>query len=341
MSERPLPDGSPRWVADPGIPWRILLTATVPALAPDGALDASLEALARDQGWVTPPPLVVAGDPAGLRRRLATAQPAQVVIGRAGGDLVVSAHHSAVDGLGLLRVVEALGAGPVTSSARGVGDRAPDAGTARTIARRLREAALAPPAGLRLEPAVDSHAGGDVMVEQTRPGSFRTADLVHAATRAVVAREPARHVAIAIGATRDPLPDDPVIRDRSALLRLRDVERLDRAGIEQALRTAPLQTPPTPGAGGPGAALLGRAATTGMRLLSSRLGSTLLVSHLGEVSAPRVRGLAFHPVTAGGTGLSLGAVGHGGRTVVTLRARAAQWNDDGLEQLLEAVISLL
>jgi hypothetical protein len=27
--------------------------------------------------------------------------------------------------------------------------------------------------------------------------------------------------------------------------------------------------------------------------------------------------------------------------VLTLRARASSWNDDGLEQLLEAVISLL
>ena len=45
----------------------------------------------------------------------------------------------------------------------------------------------------------------------------------------------------------------------------------------------------------------------------------------------------FHPVTAGGTGISLGAVGHRGRTVLTLRARAADWDADGLERLLEAV----
>jgi hypothetical protein len=74
-----------------------------------------------------------------------------------------------------------------------------------------------------------------------------------------------------------------------------------------------------------------------MRLLARRLGSTLLVSHLGEVTAPRVERLAFHPVTAGGTGIALGAVGHRGRTVLTLRARAADWDADGLERVLEAV----
>ena len=74
-----------------------------------------------------------------------------------------------------------------------------------------------------------------------------------------------------------------------------------------------------------------------MRVLARRLGSTLLVSHLGEVTAPHVERLAFHPVTAGGTGISLGAVGHRGRTVLTLRARAADWDADGLERVLEAV----
>ena len=57
--------------------------------------------------------------------------------------------------------------------------------------------------------------------------------------------------------------------------------------------------------------------------------------------APGVRTLSFHPVTAGGTGLSLGAVGHDGATTLTLRGRASSWNDNGLEQLLEAVVSLL
>src|SRR5690606_22715834 len=127
----------------------------------------------------------------------------------------------------------------------------------------------------------------------------------------------------------------------SALLRLRDVERLDLPAIEDALRNAPPQTPPVIAEPRRWTPLVDRATRAGMRLLGPRLGSTMLVSHLGQVTAPGVERLAFHPVTAGGTGLSLGAVGHDGRTVLTLRGRATQWEDNGLEQVLEAVVSLL
>ena len=169
------------------------------------------------------------------------------------------------------------------------------------------------------------------MVEIELPGSFRTAEIVHAAVGALVDRGTGPRVAVAVGVTRDP-DAGGAIEDRSALLRLRDVERLDLPGIERALREAPVERPPVARSG-----LVDRAAAVAMRILARRLGSTLLVSHLGEVTAPNVERLAFHPVTAGGTGLSLGAVGLRGRTVLTLRARAADWDADGLKQLLEAV----
>jgi hypothetical protein len=168
------------------------------------------------------------------------------------------------------------------------------------------------------------------MVETEVEGSVRSSALVHAAAQTLVARGAGRHIAIAVGATRD--PDAAEVGNRSALLRLRDVERLDLAAIERALRAAPAERPPVARTGA-----VDRFAAVAMRALARRLGSTLLVSHLGDVTAPRVDRLAFHPVTAGGTGLSLGAVGHGGRTVLTLRARAAAWDADGLERLLEAV----
>ncbi len=256
--------------------------------------------------------------------------PRPVVVGVAGHDLVVSAHHSAVDGLGLLRILEQRGHGPVTSSARGVGDRPAGHGYVGTVARRLVEAAFHPPA--RISPQTsDAPTAGDVMVEIELPGSFRTAQIVHAAAAAATELGAGPHVAIAVGATRGPAPDG-LIADRSVLLRLRDVEQLDLPAVERALREAPVERPPVSRAGA-----VDRAAAGAMRLLRRRLGSTLLVSHLGEVTAPHVDRLTFHPVTAGGSGLSLGAVGHGGRTVLTLRARAADWNADGLEQLLEAV----
>ncbi|KAA1417855.1 hypothetical protein F0U44_14495 [Nocardioides humilatus] len=298
-----------RWVADPTIGWRILLTATLPEPAP---VDADLTAATTDE----------------LRHDLALPDRRPILIGVAGSDLVVSAHHSAADGLGLLAVLERLGFGPATSSARGVGDRPAAHGYLGTVTRRLAEAAFHPPASLTPRSAVPA-AIGDVMVEIEVAGSIRTAVLVHAAAHALAAHGADRHVAVAVGVTRDPAAG---VDDRSALLRLRDVERMDPTDIERALREAPAERPPVSRSGP-----LDRAAAGAMRLLSRRLGSTLLVSHLGEVTAPHVDRLAFHPVTAGGTGISLGAVGHGGRTVVTLRARAADWDADGLEQVLEAV----
>ncbi|HWJ08185.1 MAG TPA: hypothetical protein VNS46_02350 [Nocardioides sp.] len=331
------------WVADPAIGWRILLTAELPEPPDRPGVADRLGSVAGHQGWPAPPPLRAGDDLRTLQRDLVHADPAPLVVGVAGSHLVLSAHHSAVDGLGLLVLLERLGAGPVRSGARGTGPRTTTGGAARTTTRRLREALLHPPARVTPPPGVPSGTG-DALATRTVAGAHRTAALVHAATRAVVAHERARgrsaeHVAIAVGAVRDQ-PEDvatAAVADRSVLLRLTDVERLDADGIARALATAPVQTPPAAG----GHPLLARATAAGLRALAPRLGSTLLVSHLGEVTAAGVRGLTFHPVTAGGTGLSLGAVGHGGTTTLTLRGRASAWNDNGLEQLLEAVVSLL
>ena len=299
------------WVADPSIGWRILLSADLPE-----------------------PPAVAGARTAGtveeLRRLLTAPDPESVLVGVSGSTVVVSAHHGAADGLALLQVLDGLGLGPLTSSARGIGDRPAAHGYVGTVARRLAEAVFRPPAAV---PSVHPPAPGegDVMVATELEGSCRTSALVHAAARTLVAHGAGRHVAIAVGATRDPAPG-AAIENRSALLRLRDVERLDLAGIERALREAPAERPPVARSGA-----VDRLAAVAMRALARRLGSTLLVSHLGEVTAPRVDRLTFHPVTAGGTGLALGAVGHAGRTVLTLRGRASAWDADGLEQVLEAV----
>lgn len=320
------------WVADPGIGWRILLTADVPRAPSPDAVGDLLTALYRDQGWGTSPAVTVGATAAALRGSLTEDSPAPVLVGVAGDALVVSAHHGAVDGLGLLRVLAALGPGPVTSDVREPAARPPGAGRLRSVARRLAEVAFAPPA--RLTPAGPGAGGtGDVMVEAAVAGGRRTTEIVAAAAAVAVAHERSlgrrgRHVAVAVGVGTPHPPDSPVT-DRSGLLRLRDAERLDEDAIRRAVRAAPLEPAPT------------RGMSVGLRLLAPRLGSSLLVSHLGVVDAPHVEGLAFHPVTAGGSGISLGAVTHRDRTVVTLRARATRWDDDGLERLLEAVVDRL
>ena len=228
---------------------------------------------------------------------------------------------------------------PVASNVRGVGERPTRGGLARTATRRLAEAAFRPPTAV----AAPSGAvgSGDAFAELTVPGSWRTPEVVTAAVQGILRHNDAagrgtRHLAVAVGAGRPRSGDDDRIANRSALIRLTDLEDASPEEVEDRLRNAPLEAAPT--GGRPATA---RLMAGGMRLLSRRLGSTLLVSHLGEVTAEGATGLAFHPVTAGGTGLSLGAVGLRGSTTLTLRARAGQWDRPGLDGLLSEIATEL
>lgn len=323
----------PAWGGDPSIAWRILLTADLDEPVTADRLGDRQAALHRDQHWPAPPP-VATGALESLRAGLAEVRDVPLVLGLADRTLLVSAFHAYVDGLGLLDVLAALAGAPVTTSARGVGDRPTRAGG---TVERLREVALSPPA--RVARPAATVADGDAFTEVTVPGQVTTSDLVHAAVAAVVAHNAergrrSRHVTVAVGAGRPALAGEP-LANRSELIRLRDLEGLSREQVRSALRSAPLDP-----AGGSGA-VPGRATATALRLLAPRLGSTLLVSHLGDVTTGAATALAFYPVTAGGTGLSLGAVGLGGDTVLTLRGRAATWDEVALTGLLAGVVSEL
>jgi len=336
--------GGAAWVADGSIGWRILLSATLPTPPDIAALTAALTRLYDDQHWPVRDVLVGPSSER-LRHELVAADPHPLLVGVAADEVVVSAHHSAVDGLGLLEVLsrcELPGVrGEIRSSAHGIGDRPPAHGLAVGIASRLAEAALRPPARPAPSERVTPSAPGDALVDTSVAGRRRTAEIVHAAATAISAWQRAGggsggHLAVAVGASRIVRAPGAPLADDSALLRLRDVERMTRDEVAAAVRSAP----PEPSPHGTGTAT-GTLLALGMRLLRTRLGSSLLVSHLGEVSAPGVEQLVFHPVTAGGSGLSLGAVGHAGRTTLTLRARAARWDRDGLERLLEAIVDRL
>lgn len=330
------------WVADPSITWRILLTARLTAAPHEDDVRAALAVLHHEQGWPDSGTVVVGVEAAVLRATIGEAPGTGLVVGLAGDTVVVSAHHSRVDGLGLLAVLAALTHRPVTSSARGAADRPATSGLAATIGRRLVEVATTPPARITgaskttSKTASKTASTGDVYVCVDVPGAPRTADLVHAAARAVVAHNAGRttHVAIAVGVSRVG-GGETRIADHSALLRLRDVEQLDLAGVQAALSSAAMQ-PDAAGAGAEGAGG-GALMRWGLRVMAPRLGSTLLVSHLGRLSAPGVEHLAFHPVTAGGTGISLGAATLGEATTLTLRARGRAWTHNDLERLLEVV----
>jgi hypothetical protein len=326
------------WVADPRITWRILLSARPTRPAAPALLADRQAALHRLQAWPAAPPVRRATDLPALLTELSLVDSGPLVVGVAGDHLAVSAHHAHVDGLGLLDVLAALVDGPVKSSARGLAPgREPGSAAAGSL-RRLGEVAFAPPAAVATSALAP--ADGDANVHQTVDGSVRTAALVHAGVVGVLAHNTergvrTRHVAVAIGAGR-PRPDGERIGNRSELIRLRDLEGLDAAQVAERVRAAPVDM-----AGGSGVIRGGRLSRTALRVLAPRLGSTLLVSHLGDVTTDQADALAFYPVTAGGSGISLGAVGHDGHTTLTLRARGSIWDGDSLAGLLDRVSSAL
>lgn len=326
------------WVADPNVAWNILLSAQLTAAPSAAELGDRLRRLYADQHWPQEPPTIDSGRAADLLPAFAGARDGYPVrLGLADTELLIGAHHQQVDGLGLLSVLAEISGERVLSNARGVGDRKPAGSASGAMVRRLGEVVFRPPA--RVASTQPSAARDlDAFALRVVDGRVRTTDLVQAAVRGLAAFNRtrgahARRIAVAVGASRRG-GEAPVVTDSSALLRLRDLDHASADQIRSLLREAPVQHAPAPGR----SALLTRAA---LRVLAPRLGSTLLVSHLGEVTASGVERLAFYPVTGGGSGVSLGAVGLAGTTTLTLRGRGRQHNADGLEELLETIASAL
>jgi hypothetical protein len=330
------------WVADPNVAWNILLSARLTSPPSAADLDARLRRLYADQNWPQDPPSIASGSIADLLPAFAGARDGRPVrIGLSGAELLIGAHHQQVDGLGMLGVLAAISAERAVSNARGLSDRKPAGSAARALLRRLGEVAFQPPARVARTQLSDS-ADLDVAAVRTIAGRVRTADLVHAAVRGVATFNrargtTARRIAIAVGASRRG-GEQPDVTDSSALLRLRNLNGASADMIQALLREAPVQHTPAPGRALPAGAPLMRLA---LRALAPRLGSTLLVSHLGDVTVGGVESLAFYPVTGGGSGVSLGAVSLAGTTTLTLRGRGRQHRTDGLEELLEAITAAL
>ncbi len=244
--------------------------------------------------------------------------------------LMLAAHHGALDGLGLVGLLGLVLGEPVRSSVRGLAERRPRRSFARAVLGRTAEALFTPPA--RVAPAVQVPDKGDVLVahrlERPIPSA---AALLTAATRAVRGwnadrgGEPERLV-VAIGASRRD-GDEPSLERRAAYLRLR-LDAIPDDGFRALLRrAAPEPIVERPGRLAPVAAL--------GRPLARRLGSTLLLSSLGDVSGPAgLEGLAFFPVAHGRSGVSLGAAGHGPASTLTFRARRSDFDPAAAQQLL-------
>ena len=184
---------------------------------------------------------------------------------------------------------------------------------------------------------------GDVFARTILDGSVRTAALVHAGAGAVAAANRGRghrsdRVAVAVGVSRAGGTRTEVADD-SGFLRLTDVERLGPAEVEAAIGRAPLQF------GGSAQGGVARAASglirTGARLLAPRLGSTLLVSHLGTIEADGLDARRVPPAR----GRRLGRLARGRDAARSHRAHApGTWgraHDRDLERLLAGIADRL
>jgi hypothetical protein len=275
-----------------------------------------------------------------LLGRLASDGRPAIQLGMHSDGLLIAARHDYLDGLGLLEVARVVLEREWHSSARGLGNARAASG-ARALVRRAWEVALRPPAVVA--PSVSTHRPGDSFARTSVDQSVRTAELIFAGARALTAWNlekgaSSRRIAIAIGASKVS-GETGQLADRSAFLRLVCVERLSTEEIRNQLAHCPEQPNSVPAAA---------SAATGtlLRLAAPRLGSTLLISHLGEItdgSASLVAADApeLYPVSGGGSGLSLGAVTVAGRTTLTVRSRAAQHDDHHLQRLLALVVDSL
>ncbi|TWP54266.1 hypothetical protein FKR81_01540 [Lentzea tibetensis] len=319
---------------DPEASWSILLEADLDEAPDPAAVAARMSGASVSFPNIGPAPSVVAPSTwdetrAGFADSRYTEGDPLVRVALAHKRLMIAAHHGAVDGLGLVALLGIALGEPVSSSATGVAQRAPDRSYLLNAADRLREAVFTPPT--RVQPTRSGHETGDHLVSRelrrTKLGSTRlTAAALHA-TRAWNAAHGAAHdrVVAAIGASwrggADPLPEAA-----SALLRLRMPVGADENAVRVLLANA------APEAGFPSAQNL--VARLGMRLLAPRLGSTFLASNLGVVKAG-VRAVRFYPSASGRSGVAFGVVTTGEFTTVTLRARRRDFGADAAAELLD------
>lgn len=351
----------------PGVSWSILAEAAVDALPPPEAVAERLREAIADRPDLGPVPavgMVAAGGAHAARAEFADrpyAEPGPVLrVALVDGDppsVLVAAHHGALDGLGLLALLGVALGTPFGSSVRGLGPRRPPLPFLASAALRAAEALVAPP--LRVHPAPGSAPGprsgrargrergrpGDHLLATGLPiGRVGTAGAVLAAAEAVRAWNRTRGAAgrgrmvVAVGASRR-AGAGLELEERSAYLRI----RVGAGDDEEAVRALLAAARPEPAApAGRAAGVLALPAGLMASALSSRLGSTLLVSNLGSVHGPEgVRSVAFHPVAHGRSGVAVGLATVGDAATVTLRARRSDFGPEAAAALLREVADRL
>lgn len=333
---------------DPDVTWSIAVEARLEQSADAEVFGAGLAALVAAHPHCGLPPAIVtaaAGQWHQVRADLVNipytenAPMVRAAVDADGTRVLVAAHHGVVDGLGLLALLSAALGLDLRSNARGVAGSTPRQTFTQAVRHRLVEVVLRPPRRLR-PGGGEPGEGGDRIEARQVTGRVDTAMLI-TALAGLVARRDENHqsrrpTVAAVGASRR-AQGAPVRPDRdTAFMRVLDPSPTDPDRNRALLRQAPPQPDfPESRAGG--------LAPLATRLLSSRLGSTALVSNLGVVSGGEgvVAELTFYPAASGPSGVAVGAVSTGEVGTVSVRARAKDFGQPETEQMLADLLSAL
>lgn len=332
---------------DPDVTWSVVLALRLHEARTAALVATAARALVRDHPHLGPEPHLTTFGPEGEAAVLDAFanEPyddqgplVRVAVSDDGRGLVVAAHHGAVDGLGLLGVAARLVDAPLASNARGIAREAEPTGFVRSSLRRVAEAVLRPPVRVAGDRTGAPAVRGDWLearrVDAARPGSAAlvsaAVDLVRRANERV---RPGR-VVVSMGLSRRPGSPVPAPDRDTAYTRLRAGE-VASAADARALMAATEPEPAFPVSDGGG---LGPRVA---RLLSHRLGATVLVSNLGLVEDPAVEAISFWPVPTGPSGVCLGLASSSTTTTLTVRARRGWFSGEAAERLADVAAECL
>lgn len=252
----------------------------------------------------------------------------RVALGDDGRRLLVAAHHGVCDGLGLVALGGSMAARPISSSARGIGDRPPLEGFLARSARRTLEALVSPP------PRFVGTPGGVPGVETLQSIRLPLARAGSASLICSIVRQWASTAGngtpvIILGASRRqagiPSPDR-----RTAYLRM----RVPTDVTIPEMRRLIIECPPEPDF--PETTLRGVAPRM-TRLLRARLGATAMLSNLGRLEGNGLVAAEMFPSASGPHAIAFGLASTSTTTTLTLRTRNDDVAPEQSLQLLEAV----
>lgn len=251
------------------------------------------------------------------------------------GQILLAAHHGAVDGLGLLGALARIAERDLVSSATGIEADAEPAGFWLRGLSRVAEAIWRPP--LRLAPARRRFAADGDWAEADGVLGARVGTAALLAGFGDVAsswpgRTGGRPLANVALSRRPGTPTPPP--NRSTAYSRVPATQTSVAGARRLLHETPPEPafPETTGAG------IGPVVT---RALASRLGATALLSNLGVVSGADLVEMEFWPAAAGPAGVAVGfaTVAQTGR--LTVRCRRGWFDQAQARHLVEQLAERL